>query len=140
MWKMLLLLVATLTTSQVFAMDSLSELRWNKRAVLIFGQSDDPQVIEQTRRLERQKRDLEDRDMVLIRISSQDAAVIYGDAATPDADPLRKEAGVQDGFQILLVGKDGGVKFQSRTVVDNIEIFGLIDRMPMRRAEKDRAK
>lgn len=140
MWKMLLLLVATLTTSQVFAMDSLSDLRWNKRAVLIFGQSDDPQVIEQTRRLERQKRDLEDRDMVLIRISSQDAAVIYGDAATPDADALRKEAGVQDGFQILLVGKDGGVKFQSRTVVDNIEIFGLIDRMPMRRAEKDRAK
>lgn len=140
MWKMLLLLVATLTTSQVFAMDSLSELRWNKRAVLIFGQSDDPQVIEQTRRLERQKRDLEDRDMVLIRISSQDAAVIYGDAATPDADALRKEAGVQDGFQILLVGKDGGVKFQSRTVVDDIEIFGLIDRMPMRRAEKDRAK
>lgn len=140
MWKMLLLLVATLTTSQVFAMDSLSDLRWNKRAVLIFGQSDDPQVIEQTRRLERQKRDLEDRDMVLIRISSQDAAVIYGDAATPDADALRKEAGVQDGFQILLVGKDGGVKFQSRTVVDDIEIFGLIDRMPMRRAEKDRAK
>lgn len=38
-------------------------------------------------------------------------------------------------FRICLVGKDGGVKFARREFVDAATLFGLIDAMPMRRAE-----
>lgn len=38
-------------------------------------------------------------------------------------------------FRVRLVGKDGGVKLDSGEPVDPAAIFGLIDQMPMRRAE-----
>lgn len=38
-------------------------------------------------------------------------------------------------FRIRLVGKDGGVKLDQPTPVEVPALFGLIDAMPMRRAE-----
>jgi len=44
---------------------------------------------------------------------------------------------VTDGFfALMLVGKDGAVKFRSDKVVVPDEIFGLIDQMPMRQKER----
>lgn len=133
-------LSAGLISSQVFAMDSLSALRWNKRVVIVFGEADDPRMGRQIRLFEQNKADLSDRDMVLIRVSGDAAEVVYGDEVQPDAQRLRAEAGVRTGFAVVLVGKDGGVKARHDDVVAEDEIFGLIDSMPMRRAEKDRAK
>ena len=38
-------------------------------------------------------------------------------------------------FMFILVGKDGGEKLRSKSVVTNRKLFGLIDEMPMRRSE-----
>ncbi len=44
--------------------------------------------------------------------------------------------GVKPGeFKVVLVGKDGGEKYQSGQVVPIAKIFALIDAMPMRKAE-----
>lgn len=42
---------------------------------------------------------------------------------------------VATAFRIRLVGKDGGVKLDSRESVDTAMLFALIDAMPMRQAE-----
>ena len=38
-------------------------------------------------------------------------------------------------FRILLIGKDGGIKYESKRSVSLIQLFELIDSMPMRQDE-----
>ena len=38
-------------------------------------------------------------------------------------------------FRILLIGKDGGIKYESKRSVSLIQLFQLIDSMPMRQDE-----
>ena len=38
-------------------------------------------------------------------------------------------------FRILLIGKDGGIKYESNRSVFLIQLFELIDSMPMRKNE-----
>ena len=38
-------------------------------------------------------------------------------------------------FRILLIGKDGGIKYESNQYVSLIQLFDLIDLMPMRQDE-----
>ena len=38
-------------------------------------------------------------------------------------------------FRILLIGKDGGIKYESKRFVSLIQLFELIDSMPMRQDE-----
>ena len=38
-------------------------------------------------------------------------------------------------FRILLIGKDGGIKYESKRSVSLIQLFELIDSMPMRKNE-----
>jgi hypothetical protein len=40
-----------------------------------------------------------------------------------------------DGFEVILIGKDGGVKLRAKTPISIQELFSLIDAMPMRRQE-----
>jgi hypothetical protein len=125
-----------LATSQGFAMDGLSELHWKMRAVLVFGEAGDPRIDRQIKLLLGKKTELKDRDLVLIRVSGEDAEVVYGDWTGPSGPTLREEAKLHGGFHVLLVGKDGGVKLRSQTIVDDFALFDVIDGMPMRRAEK----
>jgi hypothetical protein len=126
----------SLLSSQVFAMDSLSDLTWKSRVVLVFGSSDSRMAEQQVDALEKQTSELADRDMVVIRVSNNEARSVYGKLPSQlDAMVLKKEAEVTgDGFHIVLIGKDGGVKLRSERVVGDVEMFDLIDRMPMRKA------
>jgi hypothetical protein len=54
---------------------------------------------------------------------------------------IRKRLGVETGsFQVLLIGKDGGVKLRSSEPVSMKDLFDLIDSMPMRRQEMESRK
>ena len=38
-------------------------------------------------------------------------------------------------FSVVLIGKDGGVKFRSHNNINSKKLYGIIDQMPMRREE-----
>jgi hypothetical protein len=38
-------------------------------------------------------------------------------------------------FSVVLIGKDGGVKFRSRNIINAKKLYGIIDQMPMRMQE-----
>ncbi len=138
MRRLLVASILSITASQGFAMDGLSDFNWKNRVVLVFGDAGDQKVTRQISLLKRQKGELADRDMVVIQVSGQQAHAVYGEAAVMDAGSLKKSADVSgNGFHIVLVGKDGGVKLRSEHVVTDVEMFDLIDRMPMRRAERN---
>lgn len=137
MTRLLAALIFALISSQAHAMNSLSELTWKKRVVIVFGDADDAKVKRQIETLIRQRLELEERDLVVIRVTNDEATAAFGRVAEPDAGALRNEADVKEGsFQVLLVGKDGGIKLRSETVVPHVELFDVIDRMPMRQAER----
>lgn len=66
-------------------------------------------------------------------VSERDLQVEYLTGETAEA--ARREYGVADGFEALLVGRDGGVKLRSPEPIGPDELFGRIDEMPMRRRE-----
>ncbi|UHS58821.1 DUF4174 domain-containing protein [Agrobacterium vaccinii] len=119
-------------------MDSLSDLVWKNRIVLVFGNADDLKVARQTNVLLTQKAELDERDMVVIGVTEDRATRIYGEVPALDPATIREDANiVSDDFQFVLVGKDGGIKLRSREVVSDNQMFELIDRMPMRRSEQE---
>ncbi|MGU3495206.1 DUF4174 domain-containing protein [Xanthobacteraceae bacterium A53D] len=103
---------------------SLDDLRWKARPLVLFAPSaEDPQLRDQLARLAPALAQVNDRDMVVLTI------------VTPD-DPLRQRLRVpRDGFRMILLGKDGHVAERWSRPQDASAIFGLIDRMPMRRDE-----
>ncbi len=98
------------------------------RLVVVVGQAGDPRVTQQHAALEHDAAALRERDVVVQDITPE--------AARRD----RPELGVtaQAGFEVVLVGKDGGVKLRRDKPVAASEITALIDTMPMRQYEMKR--
>ncbi len=102
----------------------LSQLKWEKRPVLLFAPTpQDPAYNRQIDLFAAAEDALAERDIVVL--SDTDAKA-----------PSHLRQGFQPGgFKLVLVGKDGGVKLERDGVVTPDELFAIIDRMPMRRRE-----
>ena len=98
------------------------------RLVVVVGRPDDPRVQAQTAMLARAQAALTERDVIVQSLSPE--------AARRD----RVDLGVASttAFEVLLIGKDGGVKLRRRGPVDPAELSSLIDTMPMRQQEMKR--
>ena len=98
------------------------------RLVVVVGWPADPRVARQQADLANDAAALRERDVVVQDI-------------TPEAARrMRPELGVapRAAFEVLLVGKDGGVKLRRTDPVAPSDIIALIDTMPMRRSEMRR--
>ena len=94
----------------------LAQYQWQHRVILLCGDHNSDTYQNQLNILSDQELEAElaDRKLILIKDSEEHCG---------------------DDFKIMLYGLDGGVKLSSSTAVKAIEIFELIDSMPMRRAE-----
>ena len=121
----------------------LTELTWQKRCVLLITDSVSngtyqQQIIE----LGDVDADYEDRRLIVVDVRKDK----YGFRSTPDAQrksPLwhsdaslyQKYGSGQEGFRIVLIGLDGGIKLQQDEFVTKQALFDRIDAMPMRKVE-----
>ncbi|WP_191061657.1 DUF4174 domain-containing protein [Geminicoccus harenae] len=133
------LLVATLATGAA-AMEPLDSYRWQNRVLVLFARSGDPQLQAQRDELLPVRDQLDERDLVIFAvIDGRRIEPVHGQAPADDqAAPLLAafDLPADAGFTALLVGKDGGVKWQANRPARQGELFGLIDAMPMRRNER----
>jgi hypothetical protein len=60
--------------------------------------------------------------------------VVLSDVSAPGRSQFREALQI-DGFEIFLIGMDGGVKLRSKTPISVEELYAVIDAMPMRRRE-----
>ena len=100
-------------------------LQSDKRIVLLFSATDNPQLLRQVKELNTDPEGIAQRDILIKSIE-------------PDGQGkgLYKKHKVQDApFTFILIGKDGGEKLRSTSVVTTQTLFGVIDKMPMRRSE-----
>jgi hypothetical protein len=102
----------------------LAAFKWQARPIIVFADSAaDPRFGEQLELLAARAEDLVERDVVLIL----------------DADPARNSdlrlKLRPRGFQLVLIGKDGGVKLRKPFPWSVRELSRTIDKMPMRQQE-----
>ena len=104
-----LTIALSLAATPMMAAGDLSPFQWEKRVLVIFGSVSNPAVSQQLAVLETEGDGLSDRDLLVLHMG--------------------------DGFEAVLVGKDGGVKLRRTAPVSATELFGTIDAMPMRQGE-----
>jgi hypothetical protein len=111
--------------------DPLADLLWVKRPLIIFADNpSDPRLDRQLRALEREREELEKRDVVII-VDTEPGPSRFETTA------LRQKFRPHD-FNVLLVGKDGSVKMRRPVVVTAFDVMRLIDRLPLRQEEINR--
>lgn len=102
----------------------LGALRWQARPVLVLGDPD--RSATQLALLEAEAAGLSDRQMPVLTGTLDEARGLLPRLDTPE------------GFAVVLIGKDGGVKRTYDRPVDPSELFAVVDSMPMRRDEMRR--
>jgi hypothetical protein len=117
----------------------------SRRIVVILAGSAGEELVRQQRgEMLKHGAGLDERDMVVFAVLPDGSVEgVHGTAPTPaEVQAFRSRTplnGAQaGGFAVLLIGKDGGVKFRATRPVAAEELFALIDTMPMRRQEMKR--
>jgi hypothetical protein len=121
----------------------LDSLRWKNRVLVLFSPSEsDASFQAQKQGLVFGAGGVIERDLVVLEIIEQGQSRVGNQILSgKSVQDIRKRLGVHTGpFQVLLIGKDGGVKLRSSEPVSMKDLFGLIDSMPMRRQEMDSKK
>ena len=75
--------------------------------------------------LEKHKSELTEREIIVL-----------SDTSPNENGTLRKQLNPK-GFEVVLVGKDGGMKLRETTPLSTEVLLSTIDRMPMRQARLD---
>ena len=117
----------------------MTDYAWNNRVLVVFADEPSKQLDAQRSELAGQERELADRDMVVFAVIGDRRIVsLFGDAPPSDeASEIRQKFDVplHAPFTVLLIGKDGGVKWRDQRPARPGELFALIDTMPMRKQE-----
>ena len=125
----LLLLMLQLNT---MSSQDFREFKWKKRILLLIDTKNDLNTRNlQLSEFNARYNEMKERDLVLFVYNGKE--VLDRDGMLTDINPDNLSYGEFQG--IILIGKDGGVKFRKKYLVKANEVFDLIDQMPMRRSE-----
>ena len=101
----------------------LSRYLWKNRIILTFADDEDhPDLIKLKVEMKENKCEILNRDLLHFHFNN--------DGKTGNLTTKSDRS-----FRILLIGKDGGIKYESNQYVYLIQLFKLIDSMPMRQDE-----
>jgi hypothetical protein len=135
---LLVMAVGGISPLAATSVNDFSNYRWKHRLLFIFAPSTtDATFLALDKHLAQSAPEIEDRDMIIFRIfKNSPSRLADRPLQSVEAEALRRRFGIAaDKFTVVLVGKDGGVKWVAHRDVDLHSIFNLIDSMPMRRQE-----
>lgn len=116
----------------------LDQFKWKNRIILLASSSaSDQELVQQLGILSGKDDALSDRDLIIIQLLLKSPSSIEGETLGQEsAKKIRSRFQIpREGFEILLIGKDGTVKLRSDKPVSSDYLFALIDSMPMRKRE-----
>jgi hypothetical protein len=106
---------------------------WKNRIVLLFTDGDSNADYQaQIDELLPDRKGLDERDFKIFKISQGNVANdIWSEHALQVKGNVREKYNVpDDGFNVMLIGKDGAVKFRDSKPVSRKQLFAIIDAMP----------
>lgn len=124
-------MIIYLAAALLAASPSVAAMQWDRRVLIVAAPSaDDPSLVEQRRTLAAWRAEAERRDLSVVEVLGDRVT-----GATDAAASLRRAYRLPaDGFAVVLLGKDGGVKRRSTGPLAAVDLARTIDAMPMRRA------
>ncbi|KAA0699568.1 DUF4174 domain-containing protein [Neorhizobium sp. P12A] len=116
---------------------SLDQFQWKNRVLIVFSDENNARAARQENLLLAQRNDLEERDMIILRLRGDAVSFLFGSGQDIDGQAIRRDLDrPEDGeFAMVLIGKDGTVKLRAAEPVVADELFAIIDSMPVRAAE-----
>lgn len=118
---------------------SLANLQWQYRLIVVFTSPvavAHQQIIAWT---DANRCKLNDRDVLVMNINKEASIELTDKGLTLDAAAvltlIKQRRSTAAAYEMLLIGKDGGVKTRSTDIGDLDEFINRIDAMPMRRQE-----
>ena len=133
-----LAIALTLATAPVLAAADLSAVQWKNRVLVLFAEPGDVRYGEQQKLLDAVRDGLAERDMLVLGVIGREVTTLFGAVSGFEVNAVRNTAGGDEVFEVVLIGKDGGVKRRWTTPVSPQELFAIIDAMPMRASEMRR--
>ncbi|KQC29715.1 DUF4174 domain-containing protein [Flagellimonas eckloniae] len=119
----LFIAIASFFITYTMSSQELAKFKWEKRLVVLVSSNWESETVQKQLELfAAHKKSLEEREMLLIKLS-------------PLSDELEKYSLDKSFKGVLLIGKDGGLKSRYEMVIAPKTIFELVDSMPMRQAE-----
>ena len=117
----------------------LEPFRWEKRILLLYAaQAHDEQLLLQWDQYAGAVAEDSNRDLRVFRVSQAGILDEQGNRVASLQDfPYYQSLSDKD-FEVILIGKDGGIKLIKNNLLPNTELFAIIDRMPMRMEEMRR--
>ena len=101
----------------------LNDYLWKNRIILTFADDEDhPDLIKLKAEMKENECGILNRDLLHFHFSN--------DGKTGNLTTKNDQS-----YRILLIGKDGGIKYESKRSISLIQLFELIDSMPMRKNE-----
>ena len=127
-----LLFLAICAYQPVYALESINELEWSSRIILIRASGESQEVLNALKKL---NYEIQDRDIywfvfIKERIETNYEGKIKENFYKDTLDTYFSDSEIN----VILIGKDGGIK-QKGKHLDLHGIFDLIDTMPMRQME-----
>jgi hypothetical protein len=119
----------------------LSTFQWKNRLLFLFAPDENNLALKKIKRqLTFETEGIIDRDLVVFEVLEVGKSRMNNSKMDQKtSESIRNLFETPPGkFTLILVGKDGGVKFRSNEQVSLEEIFELIDSMPMRKNEMRR--
>jgi hypothetical protein len=119
--------------------EKLDDFKWKKRLLIIYTNEYTQALLEsQIQNIKGELKEYQERDL-LVLILEEESVNILDDNHSHSLDYLkvmnRLNISSEDGYQNLLIGKDGGIKLRKENLISNKELFNIIDAMPMRKRE-----
>ena len=114
---------------------NLKKHQWIQR-VLIITSKDSNQLQQQIDLLTKDIKGLQERKLAIYQVTPEGYAKgTQRNNWTKTTDFYQKIKRKKDGFEVILIGLDGGVKLRQTKLLTLDKLFTLIDGMPMRRQE-----
>ncbi|ANM02915.1 hypothetical protein AMC78_CH00774 [Rhizobium phaseoli] len=122
------------TNSAYAPIESLAAFQWKNRVFILFADRDNARAARQESQLLADRSALDERDMVVLKVSGGKVRALFGATDGLDGEAIRHDLeGPEAGeFAAFLLGKDGTVKLKLSEPITNGELFAIIDSMPMR--------
>lgn len=133
MQRILFLLLSAICVYQpVYALESINELEWSSRIILVRVPEESQEVLNALKKL---NYEIQDRDIYWFVFIKESIETNYEGKIKENFYRNTLDTYFSDSeINVILIGKDGGIK-QKGKYLDLHGIFDLIDTMPMRQME-----